>query len=156
MQSFGGTNPVDLSVCERLPNKCRSRFKRLGHLGDGIGDGPVYAPRTLPGEVVEGELNGTRMAAPRIVTPSPNRVSPPCRHYKGCGSCAVQHADDGFVKEWKVDIVRTAPLCSWPVGADPADAYLATRIKKARDVYWSPNEVGRHCRFSYAHERCVA
>ena len=27
---------------------------RLGHQGDGIADGPVFAPMTLPGEVVTG------------------------------------------------------------------------------------------------------
>jgi 23S rRNA (uracil1939-C5)-methyltransferase len=51
---------------------------RLGHLGDGIGDGPrgaaVYAARTLPGEVVAGEIEGDRIETPGIVTPSPERV----------------------------------------------------------------------------------
>lgn len=83
-------------------------IQRLGHHGDGIADGPIYAPRTLPGEVVEGEVQGSRMAAPRIVTPSEMRVSAPCRHYKGCGGCALQHARDDFVRDWKVDVVRTS------------------------------------------------
>ncbi|NBB98944.1 MAG: class I SAM-dependent RNA methyltransferase, partial [Alphaproteobacteria bacterium] len=36
---------------------------RLGHHGDGVADGPVFVPRTLPGELVEGAVTGDRMAA---------------------------------------------------------------------------------------------
>lgn len=63
--------------------------ERLGHLGDGIArepDGdPVFVPMALPGEVVEGEVTDGRMAAPKIVTPSPDRVTAPCPHYRACG-----------------------------------------------------------------------
>jgi len=58
--------------------------------------------------VIAGELDKGRIEAPRIVTPSPDRVTPPCAHYKGCGGCALQHASDGFVATWKVDVVREA------------------------------------------------
>ncbi|TYB86411.1 class I SAM-dependent RNA methyltransferase [Oceaniovalibus sp. ACAM 378] len=88
------------------------RIERLGHMGDGIAPtadrGPVFAPRTLPGEVVSGEIIGDRIAAPKIVTPSSDRVTPPCPHYKSCGGCSLQHASDGFVAAWKVDVVRRA------------------------------------------------
>ncbi|WP_425050993.1 class I SAM-dependent RNA methyltransferase [Psychromarinibacter sp. S121] len=87
-------------------------IERLGHRGDGIahGDGgaPVFVPLTLPGEVVDGEVEGDRMPAPRIVTPSADRVKAPCRHYKACGGCALQHASDGFVEQWKAGLVTSA------------------------------------------------
>jgi 23S rRNA (uracil1939-C5)-methyltransferase len=83
-------------------------IERLGHLGDGVAAGPVYVPRALPGEVVEGELQGDALAAPRIVTPSPDRVAAPCPHYGSCGGCALQHATDAFVAGWKLDVVRQA------------------------------------------------
>ena len=83
-------------------------INRLGHQGDGIADGPVYAPRTLPGEVVSGVLDGTQLNDIRIVTPSSDRVQPPCRHYKACGGCQLQHASDSFVEGFKLDVVRTA------------------------------------------------
>ncbi|WP_172297896.1 class I SAM-dependent RNA methyltransferase [Pseudoruegeria sp. HB172150] len=83
-------------------------IERLGHLGDGIAPGPVFVPLTLPGEVVEGEVDGDRIAAPRIVTPSADRVRPPCRHFKSCGGCALQHASGGFLETWKADQVRIA------------------------------------------------
>lgn len=81
---------------------------RLGHHGDGIAAGPVYAARTLPGELVEGRLDGDRLTDVRVCEPSPQRVSPPCRHYGACGGCALQHAADGFVSAWKADVVRHA------------------------------------------------
>jgi 23S rRNA (uracil1939-C5)-methyltransferase len=83
-------------------------IERLGHLGDGVAHGPVFATRTLPGEVVEGVITGDRMADPKIVTPSPDRVKPPCPHYNQCGGCSLQHARDDFVAAWKQDVVRTA------------------------------------------------
>ncbi|SPJ27046.1 class I SAM-dependent RNA methyltransferase [Falsiruegeria mediterranea] len=81
---------------------------RLGHQGDGIADGPIFAPRTLPGEVVTGGVEGQQLTDIRIETPSDDRVKPPCRHYKACGGCQLQHASDPFVAAWKVDIVRAA------------------------------------------------
>ncbi len=81
---------------------------RLGHQGDGIALGPLFAPRTLPGEVVSGIVDGQQLTEIRIETPSDHRVQAPCRHYKSCGGCQLQHANDGFVAAWKVDVVRTA------------------------------------------------
>ncbi len=84
---------------------------RLGHLGDGVIDsnnGPIFAPFTLPGEVISGEPEGDRIVAPRIVTPSSDRIKPPCPHFKTCGGCALQHASDEFLANWKTDIVRSA------------------------------------------------
>ncbi len=81
---------------------------RLGHQGDGIADGPVYAPRTLPGEVVSGTLVGQMLTDIRVEEPSDQRVKAPCRHYKACGGCQLQHASDAFVADWKVDVVRNA------------------------------------------------
>lgn len=83
-------------------------INRLGHQGDGIADGPVFAPRTLPGEVVSGDHEGAQLSNIRIVTPSSDRVQPPCRHYKSCGGCGLQHASDSFVAQWKQQIVEIA------------------------------------------------
>ncbi len=81
---------------------------RLGHQGDGIADGPVFAPRTLPGETVRGRMDGTSLQDVRIVAPSGDRVTPPCRHYRSCGGCQLQHASDTFVAAWKQEVVRSA------------------------------------------------
>lgn len=84
------------------------QITRLGHLGEGIAEGPVYAPLTLPGETVSGELEGSRLSGVRVVSPSDARVSPVCRHFKTCGGCALQHASDDFVAAWKQEVVEKA------------------------------------------------
>ncbi|MEP2029724.1 MAG: class I SAM-dependent RNA methyltransferase [Paracoccaceae bacterium] len=116
-------------------------IKRLGHQGDGIADGPVFAPLTLPGEVVTGQLNGQRLSDIRVQTPSGDRVAASCRHFKSCGGCQLQHASDKFVSEWKVDVVRQAlnahgletdfrPIITSPVQSRRRANLAARRTKK--------------------------
>jgi 23S rRNA (uracil1939-C5)-methyltransferase len=86
-------------------------IERLGHRGDGIAQGPegqVFVPQTLPGEVVEGDQAGDLLLNTRILTPSPNRIRPPCPHARTCGGCLMQHAADPFVADWKLGIVAGA------------------------------------------------
>lgn len=114
MLGSGNASPVGLSVCRKPPNSTGPMtsetvtIERLGHRGDGIAAGPIYAARTLPGEVVTGAIDGDRIHKPSILTPSTDRVSPACRHYKSCGGCALMHARDDFVAGWKQTIVREA------------------------------------------------
>ena len=71
----------------------------LGQLADG-----TLLERVLPGEEVDLQPDG----GTRIVTPVADRVKPPCRHFKSCGGCAMQHASDEFVAGWKTSIVERA------------------------------------------------
>lgn len=103
---------------------------RLGHHGDGIitgPAGPIFAPMTLPGEVVTGNLAGDRLDPARILRPSEARVSAPCRHFRQCGGCALQHASDPFVAAWKAEVIRTA-LAAHGIDAD----IRTTRTSPAR------------------------
>jgi len=84
------------------------RITRLGHLGDGIAEGPYFAPLTLPGEIITAKRDGEKLKDVKVVTPSSARVAPPCRHFKSCGGCQLQHASDDFMAEWKIDVVRKA------------------------------------------------
>jgi len=82
----------------------RVTIARLGHQGDGLADGldgPIIAPLTLPGDVIEGNVENGRIDAFAITTPSPHRVDAKCPRFGSCGGCALQHAADGFVAEWK-------------------------------------------------------
>ena len=86
-------------------------IERLGHLGDAIAqgeNGPVFVAQVLPGEEVEGEVKGDRLLSPRIITPSADRVKPPCAHARSCGGCLMQHAADDFVATWKTGVVASA------------------------------------------------
>lgn len=117
------------------------RIDRLGLHGDGIAPGPVYVPRALPGEEVAGEIIDGRMDAPRILTPSDQRVKAPCPHYARCGGCALLHARDGFVADWKQSIVVEAlraqrleaplrPIATSPAASRRRATFSGRRLKK--------------------------
>lgn len=81
------------------------RISRLGHLGDGMtGDG-LIAPLTLPGELVTGTPGTDHLEDIKIVTPSADRVTPACRHFRSCGGCQLQHVSDAFIADWKTELV---------------------------------------------------
>jgi 23S rRNA (uracil1939-C5)-methyltransferase len=86
----------------------RFTVKALGRQGDGVVDGPLYVSGALPGEVITGRIDGDRIKDMRIQTPSEHRVKPPCKHFKACGGCALQHGSDAFVADWKREIVLRA------------------------------------------------
>jgi 23S rRNA (uracil1939-C5)-methyltransferase len=107
----------------------RLTIERLGHQGDGVAEGPVFVPRALPGEVVEGEVTAGRMEAPAIVTPSANRRRAPCPHYASCGGCALQHATDDFVAGWKAQVVASALAAQ---GLDAPQRPVVTSPERSR------------------------
>ncbi|MFH5773065.1 class I SAM-dependent RNA methyltransferase [Paracoccus sp. NGMCC 1.201697] len=87
------------------------KIERLGRKGDGVAlteDARALAALTLPGEVIEGEDIDGRIAAPRILSPSADRVRPACAHYRACGGCSLMHGSDAFVRDWKVGVVTEA------------------------------------------------
>lgn len=154
MRSIGSGNQADLSEPKRR-NKCccpepscrkpsamiEYKIKHLGLQGDGVADGPVFAPLTLPDEVVTGELSGSSLKDVKVLRPSERRVAAPCRHFKSCGGCQLQHADDAFVADWKVDVVRRAldahgletvfrPILTSPPQSRRRAGFAARRTKK--------------------------
>ena len=81
------------------------RIERLNQRGDGVAVSAsgerALAALTLPGEEVEGEATAGRIPQPRILTPSPDRIRPPCPHFRICGGCSLMHASDDFMRGWK-------------------------------------------------------
>ncbi|KIC49812.1 class I SAM-dependent RNA methyltransferase [Tateyamaria sp. ANG-S1] len=116
-------------------------IERMGQQGDGIAPGPIYAPMTLPGEVVTGKVDGTHLTDIRIVTPSPDRVSPPCSHFRSCGGCQLQHASGDLVADWKREVVAgylkhagleadVRPTITSPAQSRRRASFAARRTKK--------------------------
>lgn len=86
-------------------------IRRVGAQGDGVAEtpaGPVFAPLTLPGETVRGEVRDGRLDALEVVTASPDRIAPVSPHYGDCGGCSLQHWAAAPYLEWKRDQVRLA------------------------------------------------
>ena len=90
-------------------------IERLGSKGDGqvrIDGEWVSVPRALPGEEVRIRLEGTRARLVEVLTPSPDRVAPPCPHFgqgpHTCGGCSLQHLADGPYRAFKRTLVAGA------------------------------------------------
>ncbi|WP_166417723.1 class I SAM-dependent RNA methyltransferase [Cochlodiniinecator piscidefendens] len=107
----------------------KTTIERLGHQGDAIAAGPIFVTGALPGEEVEGDVVGDRMIAPKIITPSADRVKPPCSHAKSCGGCSLQHASDAFVEDWKQGVVDTALIAQ---GVEAKAACIKTSPPRSR------------------------
>jgi len=92
-------------------------IERLAAGGDGVGraDGVVvFVPRTAPGDRVRARLDVRKRFArgtiDAILTPSPDRVEPPCSHYTvdRCGGCQIQHLAYPAQLRAKSGIIRDA------------------------------------------------
>ena len=51
----------------------------------------VNVPFTLAGETVRVDGAGERLKLLEVVTPSPERAKPACKHFGACGGCTLQH-----------------------------------------------------------------
>jgi tRNA/tmRNA/rRNA uracil-C5-methylase (TrmA/RlmC/RlmD family) len=104
--------------------------------GEGVGrvaDWVVFVPFVVPGEEVEVELhevkrNFARGRLVRVLSPSPERVKPPCPYYGECGGCQYQHLEYAAQLRWKHKQVRDLmervggfdPALVGPIAASPA------------------------------------
>ncbi len=87
----------------------RATIESLAHDGKGIthSDGKVvFIPGTLPGEEILYKLTGRRRnfdsgEVVEVITPSPDRVEPPCPHFAGCGGCSLQQMEAGAQIQFK-------------------------------------------------------
>jgi len=87
------------------------QIARVGGQGDGIAETPaglVFAPLTLPGEMVRAEVKDGRAEGIEIVTASADRIAPVSPQYGDCGGCSLQHWASGPYLEWKREQVRLA------------------------------------------------
>ena len=88
-------------------------IEKLVHGGKGLahdGSLAVFLPRVLPGERVRVLLDRPRKGYAQgqlldVVTPSGDRITPPCPVYGQCGGCQLQHATPDAQLELKRTIL---------------------------------------------------
>jgi 23S rRNA (uracil1939-C5)-methyltransferase len=88
--------------------------QKLVYGGDALGHfqgRTVLVPHALPGEKLEVEevriAKGVTYARPlRVMTPAPERVTPPCPYFGRCGGCRYQHLNYESQIAWKREILR--------------------------------------------------
>ncbi|MDQ7906519.1 TRAM domain-containing protein [Phytohabitans sp. ZYX-F-186] len=105
-----------------------------GHCVARVGEPPgrvVFVRHALPGERVVAEITEEhpgylRADAVSVLTPSPDRVEPPCPYARpdACGGCDLQHVAPPAQLAWKAAVVREqlarlAGLPDLPVRVEP-------------------------------------
>lgn len=85
----------------------------LAAQGDGcakLTDGTVvHLPGTLPGDVLTlTSTNAKKWHVEAIITPSAERVTPPCPLFERCGGCTLQYMAPAALLGWKAERVRHA------------------------------------------------
>jgi tRNA/tmRNA/rRNA uracil-C5-methylase (TrmA/RlmC/RlmD family) len=126
-------------VSLKLGDQINLTIHDLAFGGEGVGrveDFVVFVPFTIAGETVEVEItevkkNFARAKLLKVVTPSPQRVAPPCKHFTHCGGCQYQHIDyaaqlqfkhkqisDLFERVGKISAEKILPVigCPQPYG----------------------------------------
>lgn len=103
------------------------RIERLGREGDGIA-GDLRVPLALPGELWR------TGAAPELVEPAPERVTPICPHFGACGGCALQHAEMGWLARWKEETVTRA-LAAQGLAAEVRPTLTSPPASRRRAVF---------------------
>lgn len=109
------------------------RVERLGLHGDGLAAG-LRIPFVLPGEVVRGPQTEGLVAPVTVLEPSPDRVTPPCRHFGVCGGCALQHASDAFIADWRRGVVARA-LAARGIAAEVGPVATSPPRSRRRAVF---------------------
>ena len=125
-------------------------IEKIVNGGDGLshlGTQAIFVPLSAPGDLLEVRIteiarNYARGAIHRVITPSPERRTPPCVYFGKCGGCQLQHlsyqsqlvAKASFIRE----SLRRVGSIDWPheieVRAGNEFGYRSrAEIKIARD-----------------------
>lgn len=90
-------DPPQLKIGDRL----RVIIEDIAFGGEGVARHQsfvIFVPFVIVGETVEVEITELKKRFARgrlhhVLTPSPQRVGPPCRYFGDCGGCQYQHID---------------------------------------------------------------
>jgi 23S rRNA (uracil1939-C5)-methyltransferase len=107
---------------------------RVAAKGDGVTASGRHLPLAAPGDVV---------GADGALLPGPHRATPPCRHFRVCGGCQLQHLDDEVLAGFVRDRVVNAALAQ---GLEPgivAPVHLSPPNSRRRTTLHAVNGGGR-------------
>lgn len=118
---------------------------KVGFQGDGLSREGVVVPLTLPGERVTVRPGKERPELAEVLAASPDRVTPPCRHFTACGGCAMQHWDMAAYSAWKREVVEVqlrhagletevAPILTTPPASRRRVGLHARKVGKSVEI----------------------
>lgn len=113
----------------------------------------VNVPFTLAGETVRVDGAGERLTLLEVLTPSPDRAAPVCRHFGACGGCTLQHmAPPAYADFKRQQIIRA--LSARGLNADVADTWTTPPGSRRRAAFTAKRDgkqvaIGFHARKSH-------
>jgi len=129
----------------------------LGAQGDGtarINGQAVHVPLAVPGDHINltYDTKTLRSAGFSILSPSPHRISPPCRHFSMCGGCQLQHLSETAYKIWKRGLVTEAVARA---GGDQAlvGDLVSVPISSRRRAVFTAIRDGKRFRLGFRHRQ---
>lgn len=91
----------------------------ISNLGLGIArdakNNKIFVQKTVPGDKIEGKIikknsKFTLVKAEKIITKSKFRKEPKCQYYSDCGGCSLQHLEDKFYQNYKIQNIQNLLL----------------------------------------------
>jgi len=128
----------------------------LGAQGDGRAEENgawVNVPFTLAGEIVRVDGAGERLTLLEVLTPSPDRAAPACRHFGACGGCTLQHMAPAAYADFKQQQIVRA-LSARGLEAEVTPAWITPRASRRRAAFTAKRTgkqvaIGFHARKSH-------
>jgi len=113
----------------------------------------VNVPFTLAGETVRVDGAGERLKLLEVLTPSPERVKPACKHFGACGGCTLQHMAPAPYADFKRDQIIRA-LSARGLDADVAETWTTPPASRRRAAFTAKRlgkqvVIGFHARKSH-------
>ena len=114
---------------------------RVAAKGDGITASGRHVGFAAPGDVI---------GASGAVEPGPHHASPPCRHFRTCGGCELQHLDEESLAQFVFDRVANAASGQGLTPEIIAPAYLSPpRTRRRATLHAERGAIGFRARGSH-------
>ncbi|MFN7163630.1 MAG: class I SAM-dependent RNA methyltransferase [Hyphomonas sp.] len=113
----------------------------------------VNVPFTLAGETVRVDGAGERLKLLEVLTPSPERAAPACKHFGACGGCTLQHMAPAPYATFKRELIIRA-LSARGLDADVAETWTTPPGSRRRAAFTAKRVgkqvvIGFHARKSH-------
>ncbi|MCC3861314.1 23S rRNA (uracil(1939)-C(5))-methyltransferase RlmD [Pseudemcibacter aquimaris] len=128
-------------------------INEIGGRGDGLAevDGKtIYIPYTVPGDVIDAKIQGSKGKLRHIHQKSTERAEPICKHFGKCGGCLLQHINADYYKNWKEGLIRTALAHQGSKDADIAPIKVSPMGSRRRTTFQAIGRGNGNIVFGYA------